>query len=61
MVTHAQTESANRPYTPPSNLISVLERVRSRNLPERIDLEYLRDLGIPEGTVHRTFFALRFL
>ncbi len=58
MVTDAET---NRPYTPPSNLISVLQRVRSRNLPERIDLEYLRDAGIPEGTVHRTFFALRFL
>lgn len=61
MVTQAQAEGTNRPYTPPSNLISVLERVRSRNLPERIDLEYLRDLGIPEGTVHRTLFALRFL
>jgi hypothetical protein len=55
-----ETET-NRPYTPPSNVISVLERVRSRNLPERIDLEYLRDAGIPEGTLHRTFFALRFL
>jgi len=61
MVTQTSAESTNRPYTPPSNLIAVLERVRSRNLPERIDLEYLRDLGIPDGTVHRTFFALRFL
>lgn len=55
-----ETET-NRPYTPPSNLLSVLQRIRSRNLPETIDLEYLRDAGIPEGTVHRTFFALRFL
>jgi hypothetical protein len=61
MVTEELSESTNRPYTPPSNLISVLGRVRSRNLPERIDLDYLRDVGIPEGTVHRTFFALRFL
>jgi len=58
MVTETET---NRPYTPPSNVISVLQRIRSRNLPEGIDLEYLRDAGIPEGTVHRTFFALRFL
>lgn len=58
MVTEAET---NRPYAPPSNVISVLQRIRSRNLPEGIDLEYLRDAGIPEGTVHRTFFALRFL
>jgi hypothetical protein len=30
-------------------------------LPERIDSEYLRDSGIPEGTITRTLFALRFL
>lgn len=58
MVVEAET---NRPYTPPSNVVSILQRVRSRNLPDRIDLEYLRDAGIPEGTVHRTFFGLRFL
>jgi len=61
MVTQTPAESTNRPYAPPSNLISVLERVRSRNLPDGIDLDYLRDMGIPDGTVHRTFFALRFL
>lgn len=51
----------NRPYPPPSNLISILHRLRSVNLPERIDSEYLRDAGIPEGTITRTLFALRFL
>jgi hypothetical protein len=54
-------EMINRPYTPPSNVVSVLQRLRSRNLPERINTEYLRDAGIPEGTVSRTLFALRFL
>ncbi|MGD0114541.1 MAG: DUF5343 domain-containing protein [Dehalococcoidia bacterium] len=51
----------NRPYPPPSNVVSVLQRLRSRNLPERIDAEYLRDASIPEGTIGRTLFALRFL
>ena len=60
MVTEAPKET-NRPYPPPSNVISVLQRVRSRNLPDRIDTEYLRDAAIPQGTVHRTLFALRFL
>jgi hypothetical protein len=30
-------------------------------LPEYVDAEYLRDAGIPEGTIGRTLFALRFL
>lgn len=51
----------NRPYPPPSNVIAVLNRLRSRNLSERIDADYLRDAGVPEGTIHRVSFALRFL
>jgi len=54
-------EIANRPYTPPSNVVAVLQRLRSRNLPDRIEPDYLRDAGIPEGTISRTLFALRFL
>ena len=30
-------------------------------MPERIDNEYLRDASIPDGTINRTLFALRFL
>lgn len=61
MVTDAKEETTNRPYPPPSNLTSVLHRLRSRNLPEQIDTEYLRDTSIPEGTIGRTLFAMRFL
>jgi hypothetical protein len=61
MATEASPKEAKRPYPPPSNVIAVLHRLRSRNLPERIDAEYLRDAGIPEGTLSRTLFALRFL
>jgi hypothetical protein len=52
---------SNRPYAPPSNVVAVLQRLRSRNLPERINAEFLSDAGIPDGTVGRTLFALRFL
>lgn len=61
MVTDASREANNRPYPPPSNVVSVLHRLRSRNLPEQINAEYLRDTSIPEGTITRTLFAMRFL
>jgi hypothetical protein len=62
MTTDAAEQQANfRPYPPPSNLSTVLARVRSRNLPDRIDAEYLRDANIPEGTLNRTLSAARFL
>jgi hypothetical protein len=56
-----ERETTNRPYAPVSNVISVLQRVRKRNLPESIDSEYLKDAGIPDGTVGRTLFAMQFL
>lgn len=51
----------NRPYPPVSNVIDVLARLRSRNLPERVDNEYLRVAGVPKGTIGRTMFGLKFL
>lgn len=60
MVTEAAPDT-NRPYTPPSNVVAVLHRLRSRNLPERVEADYLRDASVSEGTVGRTLFALRFL
>lgn len=63
MTTDANEQAAKnfRPYAPSSNLISILQRLRSRNLPDRIDADYLRDSGIPEGTVNRTLSAARFV
>lgn len=61
MANESAPPQTNRPYPPPSNVISVLQRLRSRNLPDGIDAEYLRDAAIPEGTISRTLFALRFL
>lgn len=57
----ADAAPANRPYAPPSNVTAVLGRLRSRNLPERIDIEYLRDANVPAGSLGRTIFALNFL
>lgn len=54
-------QSSNRPYAPTTNVTSVIQRLRTRNLPERVDAEYLRDAGIPEGTNGRTLFAMKFL
>lgn len=62
MVTEADNEkSTNRPYPPISNVTALLHRLRSRNLPDQINNEYLRDIGIPEGTIARTLYAMRFL
>ena len=61
MTTVGTQPSTNRPYPPPSNVSTVLHRLRNRNLPETVDAEYLRDAGIPEGTNARTLYSMRFL
>jgi hypothetical protein len=50
-----------RPYAAPANIIAVLARVRTRNLPERIDDDLLRLAGTPAGAIHRVRSAIRFL
>lgn len=61
MATDVGLPSTNRPYPPPSTVTTVLRRLRSRNLPERIEAEHLRDAGVSDSLVTRTLFALRFL
>ncbi len=61
MATEIAAPTTNRPYPPASTVITVLERLRSRNLPSSIDDEYLRDAGVPDSLNARTLFALRFL
>lgn len=51
----------NRPYAPASNISLFLERIRTRNMPDRVDRDYLVDSGISENLVNRVVFALRFL
>lgn len=52
---------SNRPYPPPTTCIALLNRFRSRNLPEHIDSEYLRDAGVTDSLNARVLYALRFL
>lgn len=61
MAMPADEQENARPYGPPANVTTVLQRLRTRNLPERIDAEFLRDCLVPEGTLNRTLFGLRFL
>jgi len=55
------TEKQFRPYAPPANVLAVLERFRSRNLPETVNADFLQASGVPKGTVSRTMQALEFL
>jgi hypothetical protein len=50
-----------RPYAAASNVIAVLERCRSRNLPTEIDDNFLRLAQIPDVVFGRVKHALRFL
>src|SRR5205807_2294435 len=56
-----EPEDRRRPYASPSNVISVLQRVRSRNLPEKIDYDFLRIAGVGDAVFGRVTDALRFL
>jgi len=61
MSTDTPSVPSNRPYGPAANVITILQRLRSRNLPERIGREYYDAAGIPGGSIYRTIFALQFL
>jgi hypothetical protein len=50
-----------RPYAATANVIAVLQRCRSRNLPDRLDNDFIRLAGVPEVVLSRAGSALRFL
>jgi hypothetical protein len=54
-------EPRQRPYAPPSNVIAVVQRARSRNLRDRIDSDFMRLAGVPDRAHNRVAVALRFL
>jgi hypothetical protein len=54
-------EPRQRPYAPPANVKAVLQRARSRNLPDRIDSDFMRLAGVPDRSHNRVAVALRFL
>jgi len=55
------TERQSAPYAPPANVLEIIHRYRERNLPEEINAQLIAEIGVPEGNVHRTLSALRFL
>lgn len=50
-----------RPYAAAANIKAVLQRARTRNLPEIVNNDFLRIVGIPEIVYGRVMQALRFL
>lgn len=50
-----------RPYAPAANVLAVIERVRRLNLPASVDTDFLRLADVPEGSLGRVAFAMRFL
>lgn len=55
------TEDPRRPYASPSNVIQVIQRARTRNLPDKVDDDFLRVAGIGDAVHGRVLEALRFL
>jgi hypothetical protein len=50
-----------RPYAATANVISVIERARTRNLPETVNNDFLRLAGISDNVFGRVQQALKFL
>jgi hypothetical protein len=53
--------SNRRPYAAPANVVAVLQRCRSRNLPEVIDNDFFRVVGISDIVFGRVREALGFM
>jgi len=54
-------ESGYRPYAPPANVVKLLHRLRTRNLPEVVDSGYLTAMGFSKEIASRVLSAMRFL
>ena len=50
-----------RPYAPAANVLAVIDRARRLNLPAALDPDFLRLADVPEGSLGRVAFAMRFL
>jgi Family of unknown function (DUF5343) len=60
-LTSGEAWDDKRPYAPAANVLAVIERVRRLNLPAVVDTDFLRLADVPEGSLGRVAFALRFL
>lgn len=50
-----------RPYAAAANVFGALNRCRTRNLPDKIDNDFIRLAGVPEVVLNRVSGTLRFL
>lgn len=50
-----------RPYAAASNVLAVLGRCRTRNLPDKIDNDFVRLAGVPEVVLNRSVGTMQFL
>ena len=50
-----------RPYASPANIIAVLTRARTRNLPNPLNNDFLRIAGVTETSYGRVTETLRFI
>lgn len=50
-----------RPYAATANVTGVIKRTRTRNLPDKVDNDFIRLAGVPEAVIHRVASALKFL
>lgn len=53
--------SPKRPYAATANVLAVIERARTRNLPDHVDDDFLRIAGVGEAVHGRVYQALQFL
>jgi len=54
-------EPRSLPYAPPSSVIDVLSRFRTRNLPDVVDIERLMAMSVSRAVSTRVLSTLRFL
>lgn len=60
-MTEGELQEARRPYAATANVVAVLRRTQTRNLPEVIDEDFYRLVDIPDVVFGRVREALRFL
>lgn len=54
-------EKKTAPYAPATAVVGIIRHYRDRDVPPRVSLDSLRQIGITDALVHRTLSALKFL
>jgi hypothetical protein len=54
-------ETKFAPYAPPSSVLNIIRHYRSKDVPEKVTVTNLMQIGVTEALANRTMAALRFL